>query len=114
MLANRGYTVELYEKRADLRKADISAGRSINLALSNRGISALKTAGVFDEVAPKLIPMKGRIVHLLDGNTDFQPYSINSHERNIPYGNYPGLYPRGNASSGGLQKEDNCGICITA
>jgi len=80
MLANRGYTVDLYEKRADLRKADISAGRSINLALSHRGIHALKYANVFNEIEPLLIPMKGRMVHLPDGNTDFQPYSINSHE----------------------------------
>ena len=80
MLANRGYTVDLYEKRADLRKADISAGRSINLALSHRGIQALKSANVFNEIEPLLIPMKGRMVHLPDGNTDFQPYSINSHE----------------------------------
>ena len=80
MLTQRGFTVDLYEKCPDLRKADISAGRSINLALSNRGISALKFAGVFDEVAPKLIPMKGRMVHLSDGNTDFQPYSINAEE----------------------------------
>ena len=80
MLANRGYTVDLYEKRADLRKADISAGRSINLALSHRGIHALKSANVFNKIEPLLIPMKGRMVHLPDGNTDFQPYSINSHE----------------------------------
>ena len=80
MLANRGYTVDLYEKRADLRKADISAGRSINLALSHRGIHALKSANVFNEIEPLLIPMKGRMVHRSDGNTDFQPYSINSHE----------------------------------
>ena len=80
MLANRGYTVDLYEKRADLRKADISAGRSINLALSHRGIHALKSANVFNEIEPLLIPMKGRMVHLPDGNTDFQSYSINSHE----------------------------------
>ena len=80
MLANRGYTVDLYEKRADLRKADISAGRSINLALSHRGIHALNSANVFNEIEPLLIPMKGRMVHLPDGNTDFQPYSINSHE----------------------------------
>ena len=80
MLANRGYTVDLYEKRADLRKADISAGRSINLALSHRGIHALKSANVFNEIEPLLIPMKGRMVHLSEDNTDFQPYSINSHE----------------------------------
>jgi len=80
MLANRGYTVDLYEKRADLRKVDISAGRSINLALSHRGIHALKSANVFNEIEPLLIPMKGRMVHLSEDNTDFQPYSINSHE----------------------------------
>ena len=80
MLANRGYTVDLYEKRADLRKADISAGRSINLALSHRGIHALKSANVFNEIEPLLIPMKGRMVHLPEDNTDFQPYSINSYE----------------------------------
>ncbi len=80
MLANRGYTVDLYEKRADLRKADISAGRSINLALSHRGIHALKSANVFNEIEPLLIPMKGRMVHHSDGNLEFQPYSIHSFE----------------------------------
>lgn len=80
MLANRGYTVDLYEKRADLRKADISAGRSINLALSHRGIHALKSANVFNEIEPLLIPMKGRMVHHSDGNLEFQPYSIHPHE----------------------------------
>ena len=79
MLANRGYTVDLYEKRADLRKADISAGRSINLALSHRGIHALNSTNVFNEIEPLLIPMKGRMVHLPEDNTDFQPYIINSH-----------------------------------
>ena len=80
MLANRGYTVDLYEKRADLRKADISAGRSINLALSHRGIHALKSANVFNEIEPHLIPMKGRMVHYSGGNLEFQPYSIHSYE----------------------------------
>ena len=80
MLANRGYTVDLYEKRADLRKADISAGRSINLALSHRGIHALKSANVFNEIEPLLIPMKGRMVHHSEGNLEFQPYSIHSFE----------------------------------
>ena len=80
MLANRGYTVDLYEKRADLRKADISAGRSINLALSHRGIHALNSANVFNEIEPLLIPMKGRMVHYSGGNLEFQPYSIHSYE----------------------------------
>jgi kynurenine 3-monooxygenase len=72
--------VDLYEKRVDPRKEDLSAGRSINLALSHRGIKALKSACVFDQVEPQLIPMKGRMIHSEDGALDFQPYSINPKE----------------------------------
>ncbi len=72
--------VDLYEKRVDPRKEDLSAGRSINLALSHRGIKALKSACVFDQVKPQLIPMKGRMIHSEDGALDFQPYSINPKE----------------------------------
>ena len=79
-LSQRGYKVDLYEKRPDLRVENISAGRSINLALSHRGIMALKSANVFDEIDPLLIPMKGRIVHLLNREVEYQPYSIHSHE----------------------------------
>ena len=79
-LSQRGYTVDLYEKRSDLRLENISVGRSINLALSHRGIKALQSADVFDEIEPLLIPMKGRMVHLSDGNIEFQPYSIRSNE----------------------------------
>ena len=80
LLAKEGYKVELYEKRIDLRKHEISAGRSINLALSHRGIEALKQANVFDRVKPHLIPMKGRMIHSEHGELDFQPYSINPEE----------------------------------
>ncbi len=80
MLANRGYSVDLYEKRQDPRKADISAGRSINLALSHRGIKALKSADVYNKIEPHLIPMKGRMVHHSDGKLEFQPYSIHKNE----------------------------------
>lgn len=76
MLANKGYKVDLYEKRNDLRKTNNSAGRSINLALSHRGICALESAQLFEKIKPLLIPMKGRMVHLIDGSLDFQPYSI--------------------------------------
>ena len=79
-LSQRGHTVDLYEKRADLRIANISVGKSINLALSHRGIKALKAADVFDQIEPLLIPMKGRMVHLSNGEIEFQPYSIHSHE----------------------------------
>ena len=79
-LSQRGHKVDLYEKRPDLRVENISAGRSINLALSHRGIKALKSANVFDKVEPLLIPMKGRMVHSSDGKIEFQPYSIHTHE----------------------------------
>ena len=79
-LSQRGYAVDLYEKRPDLRIKNISVGRSINLALSHRGIKALRSADIFDKIEPLLIPMKGRMVHLLNGNKEFQPYSINSNE----------------------------------
>ena len=79
-LSQRGYTVDLYEKRPDLRIENISVGRSINLALSHRGIKALQSADVFDKIEPLLIPMKGRMIHLSNGDTEFQPYSLHSNE----------------------------------
>lgn len=74
-LARRGFQVEVYERRPDLRAADISAGRSINLAISARGLHAMKEVGLDDEVAQMCIPLRGRIIHDKQGNTDFQPYS---------------------------------------
>ena len=79
-LSQRGYPVQLYEKRPDLRVENIPVGRSINLALSHRGIKAIKSADVFDKIDPLLIPMKGRMVHLSGGDIEFQPYSIHPHE----------------------------------
>jgi len=73
-LAQHGYSVAIYESRPDMRKVDLSAGRSINLALSIRGINALKEVGVFDRIEPNTISMKGRMIHNLDGNTHLQPY----------------------------------------
>ena len=72
-LARNARKVVLYERRPDLRKVDMDAGRSINLALAARGIEALKEAGVFEEVEPLLIPMRGRILHALDGQQSFVP-----------------------------------------
>ena len=74
-LAQRGYTVNVYESRPDLRTTDISAGRSINLALSDRGLKALKLAGIEDKVKPLCIPMNGRLVHDVEGNTFPSNYS---------------------------------------
>jgi kynurenine 3-monooxygenase len=65
--ANRGCVVEVFEKRTDIRKDSKASGRSINLALSFRGIEALKAAGVFHLIEPHIIPMKGRYIHSLDG-----------------------------------------------
>ena len=57
-----------------MRKETISAGRSINLALSDRGIKALEEVGIMDEIKKIAIPMHGRYIHNIDGATAFQPY----------------------------------------
>lgn len=74
-LARRGFSVDVFEKRPDLRNASTPAGRSINLALSKRGITALEEVGVFDRIKPSLIPMYGRRIHDLNGDTRFLQYS---------------------------------------
>ncbi|MCL4105869.1 UNVERIFIED_CONTAM: hypothetical protein GTU68_012507 [Idotea baltica] len=74
-LARRGFKVEVYERRPDMRQANISAGRSINLAISARGLHAMEEVGLEDEVRTMCIPMRGRVIHDLKGNTEFQPYS---------------------------------------
>lgn len=73
-MAKKGYEVSVYEGRDDMRKASLSAGRSINLALSNRGWKALEIAGIKNEIEKMAIPMHGRIMHDIEGNTTFQPY----------------------------------------
>lgn len=73
-LSKRGYKVKIYERRPDMRKEKISAGRSINLALSDRGLLALEKVELADEIKKIAIPMHGRYIHNLDGSTAFQPY----------------------------------------
>ncbi len=73
-LAKRGIKVEVYERRPDMRKTDISAGRSINLAISHRGLKALDRVGLKEKVLKMVIPMPGRMIHDMEGNTNFQPY----------------------------------------
>ena len=80
LLANNNYTVDIYERRPDMRTKSISAGRSINLALSARGIQALKDVGVFEQVEPNILPMKGRMIHDRHGKTDLQPYGQKNDE----------------------------------
>jgi len=79
-LAQKGYSVEIFERRPDMRKESISAGRSINLALSARGNHALKEVGLYDKIKPNTIPMKGRMIHDLNGNTHLQPYGQKENE----------------------------------
>lgn len=74
-LAQRGYKVEVYESRPDLRTTDISAGRSINLALSDRGFKALRLVGVEEKARAICIPMYGRLMHDTKGNTFSSNYS---------------------------------------
>ncbi|MBT8393873.1 MAG: FAD-dependent monooxygenase [Flavobacteriaceae bacterium] len=79
-LGQRGYNVQVIEMRPDLRKVDISAGRSINLAFSDRGIKAMRMVGIQDKVEPLCIPMNGRMIHDNEGNTFLSNYSGRSHE----------------------------------
>ncbi|MCF7567259.1 FAD-dependent monooxygenase [Sabulilitoribacter arenilitoris] len=79
-LGQRGYNVAVYEMRPDLRKVDISAGRSINLAFSNRGNKAMKLVGIEDKVKALCIPMNGRMIHDKKGNTYLSNYSGRKHE----------------------------------
>src|ERR1700726_5254820 len=73
-LVKRGFHVEIYERRPDMRRVSVSAGRSINLALSTRGIHALAEAGLWDVMSQIIIPMKGRMMHSVTGELTFQPY----------------------------------------
>ncbi|MEH0155526.1 NAD(P)/FAD-dependent oxidoreductase [Limibacter armeniacum] len=80
MMAKRGFEVAVYERRPDMRKVDISAGRSINLALSDRGIAALQKVGLDEVILSKAIPMFGRLIHPISGELDLQPYSGRSND----------------------------------
>jgi kynurenine 3-monooxygenase len=75
-LGRRGYDVDLYERRADPREGNIVAGRSINLAVSTRGIHALEQIGIADEVLQHAIPMRGRMIHDKSGELHFSPYDV--------------------------------------
>lgn len=74
LLAQKGFEVHLSEKRLDPRFHQPDSGRSINLALSHRGIRALQMAGLMDRVAPLLVPVQGRMMHDLEGNLTSQAY----------------------------------------
>jgi kynurenine 3-monooxygenase len=74
-LARRGLSVTLYERRPDPRIGQVERGRSINLAISERGLDALRRIGLVDQVMADALPMKGRMIHPVSGPLDFQPYA---------------------------------------
>ena len=74
ILAKRNHRVNIYERRPDMRKNTGVAGRSINLALSDRGWKALDAVGIGDEIRKIAIPMYGRYIHNMDGSTAYQAY----------------------------------------
>src|SRR6185312_16897262 len=76
LLAQRGFEVEIFERRSDPRTHGFLGGRSINLALAERGLAALRQAGLADAVLRQAVMMRGRMVHPLDGSTNLQPYGV--------------------------------------
>ena len=80
LLAQRGWQVDVYEKRGDPRIKGYEGGRSINLALAERGLHALRIAGGDDEVMAQAVMMRGRMVHFSDGHTDLQRYGRDDSE----------------------------------
>ena len=84
-LGRRGYDVDLYERRGDPREGSMLEGRSINLALSTRGIHALEQIGIANEVLQHAIPMRGRMIHEKSGGLHFAPYDVdpNKHINSI-------------------------------
>jgi kynurenine 3-monooxygenase len=86
-LRKRGHNISVFERRPDIRRSSVNAGRSINLALSTRGIKALEENGLDAEIRKAAIPMHGRMMHNVNGTLAFQPYGkqgefINSISRN--------------------------------
>jgi kynurenine 3-monooxygenase len=74
ILTKHGYKVKVYERRSDMRSQSMSAGKSINLALSHRGWGGLRIAGIEAQIEKVAIPMHGRVIHALNGDISFQPY----------------------------------------
>jgi kynurenine 3-monooxygenase len=77
LLAEAGYDISVYERWPDPRIDGFAGGRSINLALSTRGVHALERAGLVEPVLADAVPMRGRMIHSPKGRLSFQPYSKN-------------------------------------
>lgn len=73
-LAQKGYQIDLYESRSDIRKAKIVTGRSINLSLSERGRNALREVQLENKFLADALPMEGRMLHSISGATRVVPY----------------------------------------
>lgn len=73
-LARRGFRVDVLERRPDMRRETVDAGRSINLAISTRGLHALRQVGLEEEALRHAIPMRGRMIHPVRGELAFQAY----------------------------------------
>ncbi|HKZ12007.1 MAG TPA: NAD(P)/FAD-dependent oxidoreductase [Rhodanobacteraceae bacterium] len=80
LLAQRGFAVEVFERRPDPRVRGFLGGRSINLALAERGLNALREAGLANDVLAQAVMMRGRMVHALDGATNLQRYGLDDSE----------------------------------
>ncbi len=87
-LGRRGYQVTVYERRPDIREQKLVRGRSINLAISTRGLKALEEVGLKEKVLSMCVPMQGRLMHDTDRQTTFQPYGIENSQviHSVPRG----------------------------
>lgn len=103
-LSKRGCNVSLFERRKDMRRGNAEAGRSINLALSVRGIRALEEVGLAEELKRVAIPMKGRMMHDLKGNLTFQAYGKE--------GQYINSISRSNLNIVLMNEAEKCGAKI--
>jgi kynurenine 3-monooxygenase len=81
-LARRGIEVTLYERRFDPRRAGAGGGRSINLVVTSRGIEALRRLGLERDVLALSVPVRGRMMHSVEGRLTFQPYGKDDTECN--------------------------------
>jgi kynurenine 3-monooxygenase len=104
LLARRGFAVTLYEKRPDLRRTILNAGRSINLALSHRGLKALNKLGLAEKVKSMSIAMPGRIVHDNQGMTNFQAYGL--------HGQYINSISRSGLNEALLDEAEQAGVAL--
>jgi kynurenine 3-monooxygenase len=81
-LKKRGFEVELYEKRSDMRAESADGGRSINLIATSRALNAFTAVGILDDIKKIVVPVTGRMMHSLEGDLTYQPYGRDESECN--------------------------------